>query len=424
MRFAEELADGSDTTEGQRKLSVLVKMIQEHGGKLSSHADKLFSSEEGTPDRVRVPQIGEREQVGLGMTARENLIQYLRKIGDHLSREVRKDKRYRESSEGAREFWGVATWEEAHEVVQEIEAMNAGQRALQNSSLSMGGPQEANSPEDSGGNRRRKKRNQQGQKNPEKSTLALALGANAKKKKVCFNMRDHGSCRNGDRCEHSHDKALVEAERKKRKEAEKAAKQSGDSAAAASSGKGKGKGKDKGGGNSKGGKGGGKGSQGKKQARRFWLTGRGCDKGARALTSTTRERGRDSLLRWPRLRKAQEYLECSWLPWKGPRDSVRHPIRRALPRSFALSRRAWTASHRGALSPLRSLTLWPGRRFRRRPRKRKNIIKRRASLKEVYRGSPEELRLTHVEDTSTRQRWTSWGGLSRVCWTPVQVATR
>ena len=477
VRFAEELADGSDTTEAQRRLSVLVKMIQEHGGKLSSQADKLFSSEEGTPDRAKetrsppvartlfkgpeatesgkgppenlvkglasghqlggqsssssgdalaevlkkqteilqaalekkppkrstiqvTPKVqwpvldddcsdfrsvqefyeqfeatialandgegmtdmealvtlkaclrqhrlksyeliykrhlndgtlredpgavykavkqkhllfsetreekelrvldewerlqkgrlsahqwevlweerlGEREQVGLGMTARENLIQYLRKIGDHLSREVRKDKRYRESSEGAREFRGVATWEEAHEVVQEIEAMNAGQRALQNSSLSMGGPLDANSPEDSTGKRRHKKGNQQGQSGQEESTLAL--DANAKKKKVCFNMRDHGSCKNGDRCEYSHDKAFVEAERKKKKEAERAAKQNSDSAAAASSGKGKGKGKEKGGGNSKGGKGGGKGNQGKKQPCRFWLTSRGCDKG-------------------------------------------------------------------------------------------------------------------------------------------------
>ena len=92
-------------------------------------------------------------------------------------------------------------------------------------------------------------------------------------------MRDHGSCKNGDRCEYSHDKALVEAERKKKKEAERAAKQNSDSAAAASSGKGKGKGKEKVGGSSKGGKGGGKGSQGKKQPCRCWLTSRGCDKG-------------------------------------------------------------------------------------------------------------------------------------------------
>ena len=97
----------------------------------------------------------------------------------------------------------------------------------------------------------------------------MPLDANAKKEKVCFLMRDHGSCKHGDRCEYSHEKGLVEAERKKKKEADKA---KGNDSAAASSSKGKGK-KDK----DKDKKGKGKGDR--KEACKFWLTVRGCDKG-------------------------------------------------------------------------------------------------------------------------------------------------
>ena len=50
--FGVELVDGTDSTEHQRKLAVLVKMIEEHGGKLSAKADKLFSSAENTPEKV------------------------------------------------------------------------------------------------------------------------------------------------------------------------------------------------------------------------------------------------------------------------------------------------------------------------------------------------------------------------------------
>ena len=52
VRFGEELADGSDSIVSQRRLSVLIQMIQEKGGKLSTRADKLFSSEEGSPEKV------------------------------------------------------------------------------------------------------------------------------------------------------------------------------------------------------------------------------------------------------------------------------------------------------------------------------------------------------------------------------------
>ena len=243
-------------TREEKELRVLDDWERFHKGRLSAHQWEVLWEE----------KLGEREAVGLGMTARENLIQYLRKIGDQLSREVRKDKRYREGATGAREFRGVATWEEAHKVVKEYEAMNAGQRALQNSSLSVGGPQDANSPGDSADKRKKKKKKGEGE-----ADSSMPLDANAKKKKVCFLMRDHGSCKHGDRCEYSHEKSLVEAEKKK-KEADKA---KGNDSAAASSSKRKGK-KDKDKDKDKKGK--GKGDR-KEACKFFWLTVRGCDKG-------------------------------------------------------------------------------------------------------------------------------------------------
>ena len=51
IRFGEELADGSDSVESQRRL-FLIWMIQKKGGKLSSSVNKLFSSEEGSPPKA------------------------------------------------------------------------------------------------------------------------------------------------------------------------------------------------------------------------------------------------------------------------------------------------------------------------------------------------------------------------------------
>ena len=74
-------------TREEKELRVLDEWERLQKGRLSAYEWEVLWEE----------RLGEREQVGLGMTARENLIQYLRKIGDHLSREARKDKRYRES---------------------------------------------------------------------------------------------------------------------------------------------------------------------------------------------------------------------------------------------------------------------------------------------------------------------------------------
>ena len=49
---------------------------------------------------------------------------------------------------------------------------------------------------------------------------APKAGAKDKKQMPCFKMRDNGSCPEGAKCEYSHDKAIIEAAKKKKKEYE------------------------------------------------------------------------------------------------------------------------------------------------------------------------------------------------------------
>ena len=55
----------------------------------------------------RVGRLSEREAVGLGMTASETMLQYLKKVGPELSSEIRRDKRYRSDGAGSSVF---RTW--------------------------------------------------------------------------------------------------------------------------------------------------------------------------------------------------------------------------------------------------------------------------------------------------------------------------
>ena len=59
--------------------------------------------------------LADRESVGLGLNPKEALIQYLRKIGPVLSRDVRHDRRFRPDGTGTGKtvFRAVSSWEEA-----------------------------------------------------------------------------------------------------------------------------------------------------------------------------------------------------------------------------------------------------------------------------------------------------------------------
>ncbi len=115
-------------TREEREIRVLEEGDRLEKGKLTAYQFETLWEE----------HLSERAEVGLGCTAREYLLQYYRKIGPTLAKEVRKDKRFRPdgSGSGKEVFRGVATWEEAHEVVKEIEAMTAGQKAISNATFS------------------------------------------------------------------------------------------------------------------------------------------------------------------------------------------------------------------------------------------------------------------------------------------------
>jgi len=75
----------------------------------------------------------------------------------------------------------------------------------------------------------------------EVAMAAPKAGAKDKKQMPCFKMRDHGSCADGAKCEYSHDKTVIEAAKKKKKEYEDKKKKDGgkgDKKGAKGSGKG------------------------------------------------------------------------------------------------------------------------------------------------------------------------------------------
>ena len=116
-----------------------------------------------------------------------------------MSKDVRRDKRFRPDGSGGTVFRSVATWEEAHEVVKELEETAVGQRALNNSTFAHGS----------------------GRDRPTKTKKADKIhaqddvhGERLEKdlKKVCFDMRDRGTCSRGKECKYVHDAVIEEAQ--------------------------------------------------------------------------------------------------------------------------------------------------------------------------------------------------------------------
>ena len=171
-----------------------IRVDSEHAamvkGKLTGHQfEPLFER-----------SIAELEDIGLGKTARELFLSYIRKIGPVLQKEVRREKRI---WPGENDLRPAKTWEEAHKLVLEYEQREATNRASQNSVLVSDDTPKKKSGKHGGD-----------------SVLATAgkgSGKGDKKSKICFHFRDHGNCPKGDSCEYSHDKELrrkILAERK------------------------------------------------------------------------------------------------------------------------------------------------------------------------------------------------------------------
>ena len=204
--------------------------------------------------------LADRDSVGLGLNAKEALIQYLRKIGPALSRDVRRDKRFRPDGSGRNVFRAVATWEEAHEVVKEIEETNAGQKALNNSTFAV----------------------KPGGHGKKEGDQIHAQGSESLAAKVCYEMRDKGSCSRGKDCKFSHDKSVVEEAKKKAlKDKKQQGKPPGETVAKYEGGKKGGKGK--GSGRKGADQGGSKGGQDDRKSKpcRFFNTAGGCSRGSK-----------------------------------------------------------------------------------------------------------------------------------------------
>ena len=74
--------------------------------------------------------VTELELVGLGKNQRELLLGYLQKVGPQSASEIQKDVRTWTDADGQAVARRVATWEEAHKVLVELEGIQAGGRAL------------------------------------------------------------------------------------------------------------------------------------------------------------------------------------------------------------------------------------------------------------------------------------------------------
>ena len=114
-------------------------------------------------------------------------------------------------------------------MLKEYESMKAGLKVLQNTGFSTFRGTEDGNPFPGAGLTAKQKKllaNAEKLEKAEKEQQRQLDAVNAQNsagsgQKVCFNMRDHGSCKHGDKCRFSHDKSQVEAARKAKKEAER-----------------------------------------------------------------------------------------------------------------------------------------------------------------------------------------------------------
>ncbi len=167
----------------------------------------------------------EMDICGVGLSERQLLLGYLRKVGADHRREILKDRRLYPSPTGGPEAMrAAATWREAHRILLEFDAIGAGTKALV---AAVGGL-----PAQTRTGKRKTGKGADADNAPPVNAVDSPL--------ICFRAQDSGTC---DRpsCTFSHDEGLLKAARK-----EKADRDSGyQPKDKGSKGAGKGKGKDK-----------------------------------------------------------------------------------------------------------------------------------------------------------------------------------
>ena len=152
--------------------------------------------------------VAELEAVGLGKTPRELFLSYLRKVSTTLQKEIRSDKRLWGAEDKMR---GPQTWEEAHRVVLEYEQREATARATASAVYTMGDPKEEKPRKE-----RPKKEREKDKARQHADTHTAVAAGDPRKEKICWDFRDHGTCRKGRDCPFSHDKELRKRELEKK----------------------------------------------------------------------------------------------------------------------------------------------------------------------------------------------------------------
>jgi hypothetical protein len=142
----------------------------------------------------------ELERVGLGLQAKQKYTQYLLKIGKEYAESVRMDRRLRKDRAGGETTRTPETWEEAHQVVLELEGIRAGNRAI-NQVRNSGGVGGASSEQYAGGTYGDDPNKKGKDKGKGKGKETAKGGADSN---VCFNWQRDGSCKYGNKCRYSH----------------------------------------------------------------------------------------------------------------------------------------------------------------------------------------------------------------------------
>ena len=135
------------------------------------------------------------ERIGFALSEKEKHMSYLEKVGMPISETIRMDRRQRPDRSGGTTERLAETWEEAHAVLVEVEAVKAGSRMLVD-------PPNTSAPQNRAGGR----------------------GRGSPAPFACHNMRDRGACKFGDECKFSHDPKVVEAAKDPAKRADGRAK--------------------------------------------------------------------------------------------------------------------------------------------------------------------------------------------------------
>ncbi|HIE71147.1 MAG TPA: hypothetical protein EYP98_13775, partial [Planctomycetes bacterium] len=150
----------------------------------------------------------EMDLCGVGLSERQMLLGYLRKVGTHYRQEILKDRRFYPAPGGGPDVTReVKTWREGHRILLEMESVTAGSKALV---AAVG---------DSPPNPKKAKRSKTGKAPP-----AVNAVDSPGRPGICFRARDFGTCDRGANCHYDHDPARLNAARK-----EKAAKEAGQS---------------------------------------------------------------------------------------------------------------------------------------------------------------------------------------------------